>query len=322
MKIIFPFRLPPRLAKVSAMLEIQPPKPVKLIDRIEAQRHDLTERERALASYLADHYPNIAFESATSIGAQVGASPATVVRFFAKLGYNGFADFQREVRGQVERRLHSPLERLSNPAAHADDPAGIIQRTFELEQRNLSRTFQELDGAQFAALVARLCIPNQRVFIIGEKKGYSVAHLLYAQLNMGVDDVTLLETGQSLLADRLMRVRPGDLLIAIDVRRYVRSVVQTAKCFVDRGADVAVLTDSLISPLGEWARYRLVAATEGATAFDSYLGLFALVNTLVNGVTLRRKQQVADNLAAGEALWEAFSVFDQPLPRAARTSTS
>ncbi|HEY8369919.1 MAG TPA: RpiR family transcriptional regulator, partial [Thermodesulfobacteriota bacterium] len=78
---------------------------MNVLERIERRRAALTESERELAAFVVEHYPHVAFESATSIGQRVGVSAATVVRFFAKLGYEGFADVQRELRAEVAARL-------------------------------------------------------------------------------------------------------------------------------------------------------------------------------------------------------------------------
>lgn len=282
---------------------------MNVLERIERRRAALTESERELAAFVVEHYPHVAFESATSIGQRVGVSAATVVRFFAKLGYEGFADVQRELRAEVAARLHSPIERLDATRETPDEASELLRQSLTVDLGNLEATYRGVDPEQFRLLVERLVAPGGRIYVMGEKKGYGVAHYLHTQLNLALPDVTLLESGQSLIVDRLLRVTEKDLLVAIDVRRYARATVLVARRFRDIGADVAVLADSPLSPLSGLARYRLPIATTGAGAFDSYTAAVSLVNAIVNGVAIRRKQALHDTLERGEALWQEFQTF-------------
>lgn len=282
---------------------------MNLLERIERRRAALTESERDLSAFIVEHHPQVAFESATSIGQRVGVSAATVVRFFAKLGYDGFADVQRELRDEVAARLHSPIQRLEATREAPRGAQDLLQQSLGVDASNLQATYRAVDPAQFEALVERLVAPAGRVYVMGEKKGYGVAHYLHTQLNLALPDVTLLESGQSLIVDRLLRVAPQDLLVAVDVRRYARATVLVAKRFRDLGADVAVLADSPLSPLSGLARFKLPITTTGAGAFDSYTAAVSLVNALVNGVAARRKRELHETLERGEALWQEFQTF-------------
>ncbi len=282
---------------------------MNLLERIERRRAALTESERDLAAFVVEHHPHMAFESATSIGQRVGVSAATVVRFFAKLGYDGFADVQRELRAEVAARLLSPIERLDATREAPGEANELLRQSLNVDLGNLQATYRGVDPEQFQALVERLVAPGGRTYVMGEKKGYGVAHYLQTQLNLALPDVTLLESGESLLVDRLLRVTAQDLLVAVDVRRYARATVLVAKRFRDIGADVAVLADSPLSPLSGLARFKLPITTTGAGAFDSYTAAISLVNAVVNGVAVRRKQELHETLERGEALWQEFQTF-------------
>ncbi len=282
---------------------------MNLLERIERRRAALTESERDLAGFVVEHYPQVVFESATSIGQRVGVSAATVVRFFAKLGYESFAEVQRELRQEVAARLHSPIQRLDATRDEPGEGTEILRQSFEVDLGNLQATYRSVDPAQLDALAERLVSPDGRVYVMGEKKAYGVAHYLHTQLNLALPDVVLLESGQSLLVDRLLRVSARDLLVAIDVRRYARATALAARRFHELGADLAVLTDSPLSPLAGLARFRLLITTAGAGVFDSYTAAVSLVNALVNAVAARRKQALHETLEQGEALWQAFQTF-------------
>src|SRR5258708_30775793 len=84
-----------------------------LLERLEVEQAHLTVSERQIAQYLISHYPQAILGSASSIGRATKISAATVVRFFAKLGYESFAEAQDEIRREEALNLNSPLDRIT-----------------------------------------------------------------------------------------------------------------------------------------------------------------------------------------------------------------
>ena len=74
------------------------------------------------------------------------------------------------------------------------------------------------------------------------------------------------------------------MLVAIDLRRYERWVLDAVAATVAAGGVVIALTDSRLSPLATAAEVAFVVAAEGAGPFDSHVGTLALANALVTGV--------------------------------------
>ncbi|HYF54963.1 MAG TPA: MurR/RpiR family transcriptional regulator [Salinarimonas sp.] len=294
-----------------------------LLERLRSCRAEMTGRERQIASYLEAGYPHAGLESATAVGERVNVSPATVVRFIAKLGYGGYAEFQRELRDEVEARLTSPLQRLAS-APLPESPGGpaslegvdVLTRSFEAALACVTRTYGALDRPVVDAIVTLLLECRGRIWIIGEKKGRSVALYLYAQLNLCLERVTMLTTDASFEADRLLDVGPDDVVIAVDVRRYVERCVQAAEWCRAQGAAVVVLSDGPTSPLFGRTSYRLAAATNSAGAFDSYLGLMLIADLVTNIVADRAPERARRRLEVGEKAWAQLRVFTRPEPGA------
>ena len=97
---------------------------------------DLTRAERQLASHILTHYPVAALSSITALAKAGGVSSPTVVRLVQKLGYQGYSDFQRALRGQVEAMLVSPLVKLSRAGGamgrHLMTPPTILTSGFRV----------------------------------------------------------------------------------------------------------------------------------------------------------------------------------------------
>lgn len=301
--------------------------PPTLLERLRQHRAAMTSRERQIAAYLEAGYPHAGLESATAVGERVNVSAATVVRFVAKLGYAGYAELQRELRDQVETRLTSPLQRLIGPreAAHQAtamaaehlppipaDAIDIVTRTFETAMASVTRTYGALDRRMLDAIVSRLLNCTGSIWIVGEKKGRSLALYLYAQLNLCLRRVHLLNTDASFGPDRLLDVGDGDIVVVFDVRRYVESTLHAAEWCQSRGATLVVLCDSPSSPLYDRSRLRMAAVTHTAGAFDSYVGLMLIADMVTNAITAADPERARERLEAAEAAIARFRIFGPP----------
>lgn len=282
---------------------------MNLLERIGQRRDDLTESEQALARYVAMNYAGLAYEPAAQIAQKCDVSAATATRFFTKLGYDSFADVQREVRDQIEQRLSSPLGRLGTMASGDASLADMVARTVEQDLRAIQTAGSGMQPSRIIGMAEILVQSKGTLYIYGEKKAHAVAFYLYAQLNLCLDRVVLLTSERSLLADRLLQIGADDILLVIDVRRYVRSTLSAAQTFSERSAQVLLLGDSETSPLAGMANFGIYCPVEGASLFDSYTALMVMANALSNVVAAQRKAETAERLKEAERLWARFETF-------------
>ena len=284
----------------------------KLLERLREARQTMTGREQRIAMALEEGFPHAGLESATALSERLGVSAATVVRFAAKLGYGGYAQLQREMRGEVEARLATPLQRLDQIAPDvmgAMSDGDVVDRTFEAALAALTRSFGALDRPGLARITLALTHCNGRVLILGEKKARSVALYLFAQLNLCLPRVSLLATDAGFEGDNLLDIGQDDLLVAIDVRRYVRRGLAAAEFAQSRGAGLIVLADSTASPLYGRSQMRLCASTNSAGAFDSYVGLMLFADIIANAVVAANPAAARARLSLGEEAWGKLGVF-------------
>jgi DNA-binding MurR/RpiR family transcriptional regulator len=283
-----------------------------LLRRLQVAAPVLTTRERKIAEALETGYPHTGLQSATALAERVGVSAATVVRFAVKLGYDGYLDLQRELREEVEARLATPLQRLEQSAQSAAQlpvAQDISSKTFEVALAALTRSFGALDRTVLYVVAQTLTQCRGRIWIMGEKKARSIALYLFAQLNLCLPRVALIGTEAGFEGDQLLDANNDDILIAIDVRRYVRRVVLAADWVQKRGATLIVLSDSQASPLYQKTRLGLTASTHSAGAFDSYVGLMLLADIITNLTVARNPVLARKRLEEGEAAWASLGTF-------------
>ena len=80
---------------------------VDLLKKIEDGMSAFSKGQRSIASYLLTHYDKAAYMTAARLGALVGVSESTVVRFAMELGFSGYPELQTALQNLVRSRLTS-----------------------------------------------------------------------------------------------------------------------------------------------------------------------------------------------------------------------
>lgn len=276
-----------------------------LEERIKGRDLRLTRSEAKIADYLMVRSEEAAFLSASSIGRKAGVSKATVVRFATKLGYRGFTALQANLQGEINLRL----QRLHRKWPAPGFKGRLLNEYLEANLKNLAFTYQrlslrELDEAVEAMRRAR------RVFVMGQRKSFGLAYYFTCCLNVLTDQVQLLSSGESLLAERLLDIDSTDFLWALSFKRYSRDTVIAARQFSRVGAAVALITDSFSAPLVKDANHVFVTVSDGTALFDSGVATVSLLDLII--LMLGRKlpkKQVFERLHRAEWLWTESQTF-------------
>jgi len=282
---------------------------MKLFDRIANYPRKLTKNERLLADYILAGYPHHVLESATALASKVGISASTVVRFFAKLGYDSLGDVHDEARMELASKLASPSQRARLASRNKNTLSDVVERVLTLDKENLTATLDAIDAEAFQAIIEMLTRPQtQNIYIVGAKNSAPVVQYLCIHLNMCLPNVRALPTEMA-LADHLLWAGHEDVLLAISIRRYSRAVVQVTEHFRQLGAQIACITDSPLAPVARQADQRLLIHTSSLSPFDSYTSAFSLCNAIIAAVAIAKPKDIKQGLKRGEELWSKFGVF-------------
>ena len=254
-----------------------------LDEQLRAALPDLTRAERQLATHVLSHYPGAALGSITILAKAASVSTPTVVRLAQKLGYKGYPDFQAALRGEVEAMLISPLAKHDRWAGGVPD-THILNRFADAVMSNLQATLGQIDHAEFDAAARLLADPARHVFAMGGRITHSMADYFTSLMTIVRPQVTLLSDSSSTWQPALLDMRPSDVLLVFDIRRYENAVLQVTEMAKDRGAEIVLITDRWISPASAHARHTLACHIEAPSAWDSNVSLMVLVETLLAAV--------------------------------------
>lgn len=273
---------------------------MRVAELIESHRDRLTPAERRVADVVLSAPEEVAFGTVAELAGRAATSGASVVRLATKLGLDGFVALQASVQDDLAARLRPAVDRIRRPAS-----ADPLVRAAAAETANVATTLEGVDRAAYAATVRALADEARRVWVLSSDASAGVAHQFADNLSMLRGEVTMLGGPPPRLVRQIAGVERGDTVVAIDLRRYERWVLDAAGQMVERGARLVALTDSRLSPLADLATVTLVVRAEGVGPFDSYVGVLALLNTLAAAAADGLRAGATSRLDRVEAAWRA-----------------
>lgn len=269
-------------------------------ERIARTSAALTPAERRVAEVVLERPQLVAFGTVAELAEASSSGAATVVRLASKLGFDGFTGLQDSVQHALARQLRPAAERIREPAAN-----DAIGRHLDLEIDNVASTLRTLDPVGLDDLVGHLAEQGSTVSVLSGDASLGVARQLVGDMRALRDGVALIEGNDVTVRRSVALLRPADVLITLDLRRYDRWVVDAARQAKEQGVWCAAITDSLLSPLASLADRTFTVAAAGGGPFDSHVGTLALANVVVAGVADRLRAVATERLDRAEAAWRA-----------------
>ncbi len=237
----------------------------------------LTPTQRRIAQCLFEHAGKAAYLSAAEVAGLASVSQPSVTRFAIALGYDGYPALRRALRTTPAR-----------PAAA--DTGNDLQRAVHSEMGNLGRLADRLaDGTPDRVALdkaAALLAGSRPLPVVGLRAAAPLAAYFGYFAAKVLPEVRVLDTGGSLLADRLEQARAAGAtaMLGIVLPRYPAESLAALREARDAGLAVVALTDSPVSRAAEVADVTLHAAVGTRLVFDLHAAPMALSMVLVQAI--------------------------------------
>ncbi|MDK2784946.1 MAG: hypothetical protein PWQ41_1540 [Bacillota bacterium] len=274
--------------------------------RLKEKCNELTPAQRRMGDYLLEHLEEVAYTSAAQLGRQAGVSESTVLRLLTRLGYDGFAAFQKAV--QKDLTIPITLERLNQTASHVGTKGAVWEESFAMDKDNLNNALAQVTPSDFERAVGYLTQARQ-IYVIGLRSSYAAAYFLAFTLNAVRGNARCLSPGVGDLAEGLRAIGPEDVVVGIAFPRYTRDTVRVLQFARGRGAHTIALTDGVSSPLAPLADVVFFLPNASLHPIGSAVPAVAFANALVSAVALAQKKEVMGVLAAVEEAFDLLETF-------------
>ena len=276
---------------------------------IEEGMHTFSKGQKRIANYILEHYDKAAYMTASKLGALVGVSESTVVRFAIELGFEGYPEMQKSLQELIRMKLTSVQRvEVTNSLIGEGD---VLEKILMSDAEKIRRTLEEVDREAFEAAVDKI-VSADKIYIIGVRSSSSLAGFLNFNFRMIFDNVKFVQTTSgSEMFEQIMSIGPNDVLIAISFPRYSKRIVNAVEYAHNAGADVISLTDSHQSPIAGVADQLLLARSDLVSFVDSLVAPLSIINAIIVAVSRKKMDDIRIRFEKLEKIWDEYEVYDK-----------
>ena len=280
-----------------------------LMSKIQNNLSTFSKGQRLIAKYIIEHYDKAAFLTASKLGATVGVSESTVVRFATELGYGGYPQLQKALQEMIRNKL-TAVQRMEVTSDRMGDQ-DILRSVLSSDIDKIRMTLDEIDRSSFEAAVEAI-LHARNIYILGVRSSASLSGFLGFYFNLMFDNVKLIHTNSvSEIFEQILRVGDGDVVLGVSFPRYSKRTLKALEYSKKSGATVIALTDSRLSPLSQTADYTLLAKRDMASFVDSLVAPLSVVNALIVAIGMRKQKEISETFTHLESIWDEYEVYEK-----------
>lgn len=279
-----------------------------VITRINKAGRKFSKGQKLLADYILKNYERAVFMSAAKLGQAVGVSESTVSRFAVILGYDGFPKFHEALEEVVKNKLNA-VQRLEMTHDRINQE-NVIKTVLQSDAEKIRTTMEQIDQDAFNRAVETI-LKAKTIYIVGVRSSAPLASFLAFYLNYVFTQVKLIESNSmGEMFEKLIHMEAEDVIIGISFPRYSLSTIRALEFAKNKNTTIITITDSLKSPLTQYADCNLTANSDMASVVDSLVAPMSVINALIVAIFLKRQDTVFQTLASMEEMWRDYHIYE------------
>lgn len=282
---------------------------VDIMQKIKDSIPSMSKSHRRIAQFIIERPDVAAYLTATKLGNETCVSESTVVRFATELEYKGYPEMQKALQNALKTNMTS-VQRV-NAAQNIMSQEDVLEKVMTLDMEKIKLTLGEIDKEAFSSAV-KMISEAKKVYVIGVRSASMLASFLSYYLDIATENVTLLNmTSSSEMFEKIMRISQDDVLVGISFPRYSKRTKNAIEFAKGRGTKILAITDSKSSPIASISDCALLAKSDMVSFVDSLVAPLSIINALIVGVSLNKKEALSKNLCELEKIWEEYEVYDK-----------
>ncbi len=279
-----------------------------LFEQIKEKMPVMSKSHKLIANYVMTQGEVAAYLTATKLGANIGVSESTVVRFAIELGFSGYPEFHEVLKQSLRSKL-TAVQRIG-VSDNIIGEGNVLNAVLSADMNNIKTSLANIDEASFNVAVDTIC-EAKNIFIIGIRSSSMLADFLNHYLCYMFGNVKLLfSNSTNELFEQIFRIGKGDVLVAITFPRYSSRTKLAAEFAKKKGAKVVAITDSDNSPITAYADSKLYARSDMASFVDSLVAPLSIINALIVAIGRKKKDTVTEALDDLEKIWDEYDVYE------------
>ena len=282
---------------------------IPLMEMLTDSHVRLRPSERKVAEVVLQDTARAMRLSIAALAAAAGVSEPTVMRFCARLGFDGFQSFKFALAEALAVGIP-----VTHSAIQLDDSVqAMAVKIFDHTLSSLDRSRRSLDTTAVAAAVELLLTASNVLFVGLGASGIIAQDALQQAVLFGVPCAAPVDLHQQFMAASMCR--PGSVLVAISNTGRSKSILDIAAQGKERGATVIGISGGQ-SPLIDLANVGLVLRTfedtDIYTPTVSRLAGLVLIDVLATAVAVRRGPEHLERLGEMKGALSSFRGSSEP----------
>ena len=257
----------------------------------------LTKANRLIAEYCLNNPSSVAFQSAADLGACIGVSDVSIVRFARALGYDGFSELKRAWQDELLHHIDSGSDTI-NPVTKF-----VTRKKFNREHGNFNSdnayeiycsiiqdSLSGISPESKELLIDRLSSSNRK-YVVGIRTRSTAATAMATVLRMILPGVTTITTEDYASYMKTIDFDKDDCIVFFTFGRFSNFEQALLKRVKESGAFLAVITDKRASQAALAADVLIHCAGDINLPFYSSVGTVAIAEYIAFAVLERNWEQ-------------------------------
>lgn len=268
----------------------------RVLANIRKQYSKLAPTLQLAAKYIIDHPADFGIDPIRASAEKIGVSTYSLVRLSKELGFPGFEEFRdpfrRALRSSSKPTISSGwLDELSEMGATGTTLANSAENSMSILKHSLRQMSPEI-AEKFVETLTNA----RTVYVTATSTSYALAYYFQHIARLVLPNVQFIPRDMSNPIVDMNFASDKDVLLAITVHPYSQITVNACKFAREKGMKLLIITDSNL-PLAELEPEAvLTAEMESPYVFACYLGVMAIMESLLHLLVIAGGDQAAENI--------------------------
>lgn len=279
----------------------------KLLQQLQEQQSTYSPAQKAVADYIVSHYMDIPFQTISQIAQLTNTSETTISKFCNELGFSGFSGLKHLISSHINASL--PLNNRFENNATGLDETSAIDEIMRCDIENIQATLCNASNRAKLQSLLEMIDRAHNVYTIGGRSSSYFASFLAFKLRQQDVCVQNIDFGAGDDIDKMMMIRPGDLVIAFSFPRYTKRVLEILKYVKSKGISIVLITGESLSPAFQYAELVFSCRITSRSYVASYVSCLSLINVILMTRALYHKKDMEADLKELEENLKRFDMF-------------
>ena len=226
--------------------------------------------------------------SVRALAQRLGTDPATMIRIVRGMQFASYREFQHYIH-ELSIAHATSLDTMQTGPAGRSAISTQVRASLDQDVKNLNHLVQTLEPQRIAALVRRLYAARRVVLIGGDLAANLVNFLEHLLIILGLPVTSATSPAEVVHKVRMLGRR--DLVIAVSHGRGLRQTVEGLRQAREKGAYCVGITNTLVSPIGQFAHEFFLTSIATPSFGSSYVAPMALFNVIVLACANHRRSR-------------------------------